>query len=129
MEQLPIQNEGTPEESYQLCACSSLTGCWVCFHCGIRFTNNEAGEAEAREHFGIDPNIDMPICRIAAGDGSLVATVRRLEAELARYQAEDTDLHREIHGLKAAHASALRRAEEEGYAKGLRDAGYSEAAP
>jgi hypothetical protein len=35
---------------------------------------------------------------------------------------EDTELHREIYRLKADHATALRREEEKGYARGLRDA-------
>ena len=44
-----------------------------------------------------------------------------MEDQLRRYRDEDTDLHREIFALKAAHEVALRRAEEAGYAAGLRD--------
>jgi hypothetical protein len=39
-----------------------------------------------------------------------------------RYQSEDTDLHREIYRMQADHATALRREEEKGYARGLEDA-------
>jgi hypothetical protein len=46
----------------------------------------------------------------------------------ARYQGEDTELHREIQRLQADHAVALRREEEKGYARGLRDAKAEETA-
>jgi len=43
-----------------------------------------------------------------------------------RYREEDTDLHRELRRMESDHATALRREEEKGYARGLRDAGYVE---
>ena len=83
---------------------------WRCFHCDEVFTSSEA----AAEHFG--PRIfSDPACTIDA------ARLRELESELARYREEDTDLHREIHGLHAANDEAVRRAEEQGYERGLRD--------
>jgi hypothetical protein len=48
--------------------------------------------------------------------------LRRAEAELARYRAEDSDTDRAMHGMRADHARALIRAEELGYERGLRDA-------
>lgn len=41
--------------------------------------------------------------------------------KLERYRWEDTDLHRQIHSIQAEHSAALRRAEEIGYDRGLRD--------
>lgn len=83
---------------------------WRCFHCDEVFVDKQAAEA----HFG-STEIDKPICQLDA------AYVRGLEAELARYRGEDTDLHRQIYGMQADHAVALRRAEEQGYARGLHD--------
>ena len=83
---------------------------WRCFHCDEVFTN----EADARLHFG--PSCDRdPACQVDAKH------LRDLETELARYRSEDTDLHRQIEHLKTEHSQALMRAEEAGYAKGLKD--------
>lgn len=46
---------------------------------------------------------------------------RRMGEELARYRNEDTDLHRQIAHMQCEHTQAMMRAEESGYAKGLRD--------
>ena len=89
---------------------------WRCFHCNEAFTSPE----EAADHFG-ESSFDTPACRIAANEGGLVALVRKQEAELDRYRQEDTVLIREVYGLSAKHAVELRRAEEEGYARGLAD--------
>jgi len=48
-------------------------------------------------------------------------TVRAMEDEISRYRNEDTDLHRQIAHMQTEHNTALMRAEESGYAKGLRD--------
>lgn len=87
---------------------------WVCFHCGERFSASNEGERLAREHFGETITAD-PACRID------IAEYRRMEAVNARHCHEDTELHREIARLQADHATALQRAEEAGYAKGLAD--------
>lgn len=84
---------------------------WTCFHCGETFYHATA----ARLHFGAGVH-DEPKCQISAHK------VRAMEAELNRYREEDTDLHREIARLKSDHATALRREEEKGYARGLEDA-------
>jgi flagellar biosynthesis/type III secretory pathway protein FliH len=52
----------------------------------------------------------------------MVKALRKNEVEMERYREEDTDLHREIARMGAEHQAALQRAEEAGYAKGLRDA-------
>jgi hypothetical protein len=90
---------------------------WRCFHCEATFTDAES----AREHFG-NSERQGPICEIDA------AKFRETEALLARYQEEDTDLHREIYGMQARHATELRREEEKGYARGLTD-GLSQRVP
>jgi hypothetical protein len=83
---------------------------WRCFHCDQVFT--VIGEAQA--HFGIS-EMDGPACQVSDEE------LRRMEAELDAYRADDTKLHREIHGLKSEHAAAVRAAEENGYAKALAD--------
>ena len=92
---------------------------WRCFFCDETFTRRE----DAAEHFGTDNacETDAPACRIAAHEGHLVHYIRKLEAELRRYQSEDSDVMRSIMSLEADHATALKRAEEKGYARGLGD--------
>lgn len=92
---------------------------WTCFHCGEHFSTDFAGCQAARIHFGDNVRGDA-LCQYSAKQ------VRGLEDLLKRYQNEDTALHREIARLQSDHAIALRREEESGYAKGLRDAGYHE---
>jgi hypothetical protein len=83
---------------------------WRCFHCNELFRSR----VDAALHFGPQPD-STPVCKLDA------ASVRLMEAELARYREEDTDLHRRIAELEGAHQAALRRAEESGYSKGLAD--------
>jgi hypothetical protein len=88
---------------------------WTCFHCGENFPGTMAGQHEARMHFG--PSVHSePKCQISA------YRVRQMEDQLRRYREEDTDLHRELRRMESDHLIALRREEEKGYARGLRDA-------
>lgn len=90
---------------------------WLCFHCGERFTTI----GSARDHFGFNPSSD-PACRIKVGEErGLVMALRKAEKELERYRCEDSDTDRAMAGMKADHAVALRKAEEDGYNKGVRD--------
>jgi hypothetical protein len=92
---------------------------WRCFHCGEGFT--KAQERWARQHFGRDETAD-PVCMMRVpGEHHLLERLRRQEAELDGYRAEDTDLHRAIHAMSSDHRQALIREEERGYEKGLRD--------
>jgi len=76
----------------------------------------------ARDHFGADPFAN-PACRIKAGEErGLVKALRDAEDELARYRLEDSNADRRYYAQRAEHAVALRRAEEDGYAKGVTDA-------
>jgi flagellar biosynthesis/type III secretory pathway protein FliH len=92
---------------------------WRCFFCDEVFKSYRA----AAEHFGRDDSCeaDAAACKIAAHEGHLVHYIRKLEDELRRYQTEDSDVMRAIMTLEAERQMALRRAEEEGYAKGLQD--------
>ena len=93
---------------------------WRCFHCGDTFTRAE--ERWARKHFGGDESAE-PVCLIrSAGEAALLTALRNAEDALARYRAEDTDLMRGMWAMQADHATALRREEERGYEKGMRDA-------
>jgi hypothetical protein len=88
---------------------------WTCFHCGQNFPGTMAGQYEARLHFGASIH-DEPKCQISA------RRLRSMEYDLRRYREEDTELHREIARIESEHAVALRREEEKGYERGLRDA-------
>lgn len=93
---------------------------WRCFHCGDTFTKEQ--ERWAREHFG-SAETKTPVCLMRVpGEGSLLTTLRNAQDELTRYRQEDTDLMRAIWAMSSDHAAALRREEEKGYERGLRDA-------
>jgi hypothetical protein len=85
---------------------------WRCFHCDEILIDPDA----AALHFGRS-DLARPACTVS------LARLRELEALLSRYQAEDSNSDRRYHAMMADHAVALRRAEETGYARGLRDAG------
>lgn len=97
---------------------------WRCFHCDEVFHT----EMEARNHFGGTQDAE-PACRIkVAGEFALLTALRNAEIELARYRREDSDIIRAMHSMQADHAQALRREEEKGYARGLKD-GQATASP
>jgi flagellar biosynthesis/type III secretory pathway protein FliH len=83
---------------------------WRCFHCDEVFR----GSLRAALHFGSTQDA-TPACKVNA------VIFRKLELELAKYRAEDTQLHRQIASMEGTHQQALMRAEESGYAKGLQD--------
>jgi hypothetical protein len=103
---------------------------WRCFHCGFETTD----EAEARSHFSDDSD-DLALCLSwASMDDAeraheyqqvvleLNATredVFRLNAEIENESAEGMRMFRE---LESRMQQEIRRAEEDGYARGLRDA-------
>ena len=84
---------------------------WRCFHCGETFVD----AADAAMHFGQRIYSD-PACHVDA------ERLRELERQLDGYREEDTDLHRQIAALECRHQQDVMRAEEAGYARGLRDA-------
>jgi hypothetical protein len=84
---------------------------WRCFHCDERFTGKDA----AALHFGTH-EYQEPACLID------IAKYREMEALQLRYNDEDADVHRTMRRMETEHQQALRRAEEDGYSKGLSDA-------
>ena len=89
---------------------------WRCFHCDEVFTSRKF----AGEHFGVMGD-GIPACQIKSHEGHLVTYIRRLESDNARHREEDSDVLRSIMALEADHRTALVRAEEDGYNKGVRD--------
>jgi hypothetical protein len=83
---------------------------WTCFHCGQECADDEA----ARLHFGASEH-QQAGCQID------LTEYRRMEEVNRRHCEEDTELHRALHRMECEHQQALRREEEAGYAKGLRD--------
>lgn len=84
---------------------------WRCFHCDETFTDSDA----AAEHFGRS-EFQQPACQID------IAEYRKMEEVNRRHCEEDTDLHRTMYAMQSDHQIALRREEEKGYARGLKDA-------
>lgn len=84
---------------------------WRCFHCNDHFLDRQS----AALHFG-RTEYQSPACQVSP------ERLRELEEQLRRYQEDDTDLHRQLFAQQSAEHGKLRRAEEDGYARGLRDA-------
>lgn len=92
---------------------------WRCFHCDATFT--KAQYRWAREHFGSDEG-ELPVCQMRVpGEAHILTALRNAQDELASYRNDDSDLMRIIYSMSADHAEALRRQEELGYEKGLKD--------
>lgn len=94
---------------------------WTCFHCGETFTT----PGSARDHFGFEPSVD-PACVIKVGEErGLAMELRRVEAKYMKLLEETCDeggaVAREFYALGAKHEIEKRKAEEDGYRKGLRD--------
>ena len=99
---------------------------WVCFHCGEHFPETADGARAARDHFGDDPFHSEPACimQLNQGDRYWLRQCVQLQAQLARYMDEDSDLARLMAKQASEHATRLARAEEIGFARGL-DAGFT----
>lgn len=104
---------------------------WVCFHCGEHFPGDIPGSQAARAHFG-DHIAATPACQIwgpvkgwRCGYRKLIRALRAAQRERDETRRalidDDTAKDRYIYGLEAKHHSALRDAEETGYARGLAD--------
>lgn len=89
---------------------------WRCFHCGDVFRR----EVDAAEHFG-GSLLDMAACQIKGHEHHLIAIIREQEQQLAKYRNEDGKILRAMEGMRFEHAEALRREEEVGYNRGVRD--------
>lgn len=89
---------------------------WRCFFCDVVLRSEKA----AREHFGAT-ELSTPACQLKGHEYGLVEIIRRQEDELAKYRAEDSDVLRAWRHRESEHAEALRREEEKGYDRGVRD--------
>lgn len=96
---------------------------WRCFHCGDVFTSPK----HAASHFGIDQGAEPGcVAVLRGGESHLLDRIHDLEIELVGYRAEDSHIMRWAAEKASLHAEALRREEEAGYARGLRDAKQEE---
>lgn len=86
---------------------------WRCFYCDEVFTTRK----HAAEHFGADETCTTAC--LLSHEGHLVRHIRNLESQLSRRRDDDSDVMRAMMALEGAHATALVRAEEAGYAKGV----------
>jgi hypothetical protein len=101
---------------WHVAAKSALEGvspCWRCFHCSETFTD----EAAAAEHFGWS-EYQQPACQIDAKQ------YREMEERVSRANQDDSDTDRRMYAMQGEHQMALKREEEKGYARGLKDANY-----
>lgn len=92
---------------------------WRCFFCDEVFHTKET----AAEHFGSDDGCysEGPACKLNELEGGLLKLYREALAELWHYRNDDSEVSKTLYKLGGDHAVTLRRAEEEGYAKGLKD--------
>lgn len=97
---------------------------WRCFHCDQVFM----GARSATEHFGGEQGA-LAACQIKSHEGHILSALRKAEHELRRYRDGDNDLMLSIYALETAKVAAVLRAEEEGYARGLRDGRVMAAEP
>lgn len=88
---------------------------WRCFHCNQLFTNPR----HAAEHFGAS-EASEPACKLGDNSG-LIALLRQQEKALASYRAEDNALLRGWNESESTWRDRVRRAEEVGYDRGVRD--------
>jgi hypothetical protein len=106
---------------------AQLHGCefkgWQCFHCGEIFTT----VGGASDHFGASPDKE-PGCliKIKVGDErGLLMELRKAESERDSLQHdicnESTEADLVMQRMQAQHLTELRREEEIGYGRGLKD--------
>jgi hypothetical protein len=97
---------------------------WDCFHCGQHFEPTYFGQREAQYHFGFDDSA-TPACKLDRAEQGILRLLRNKERDLenlqARVNAEDTEKDREMARMASDHGQALRREEEKGYARGIKD--------
>jgi hypothetical protein len=89
---------------------------WRCFHCDDVFTR----EVDAAEHFGSDQGA-LTACQIKGHEHLLVSKIREQERVILSHLQETDPLLRAMECMRSEHAQALRRAEELGYGRGVRD--------
>lgn len=88
---------------------------WRCFHCDAVYTN----EFEAGIHFGAD-QAGTCAC-VMPHEQHLVEKIRDLERQLDSYRDDRDSIMLSITTLEGQQQDALRREEEKGYERGVRD--------
>lgn len=89
---------------------------WRCYFCDDVFTR----AVDAAEHFGGDQGA-LAACQIKGHEHKLLQKIREQEAMILSFLHETEPLTRAMEGMRTEHAEALRRTEEDGYNKGVRD--------
>lgn len=92
---------------------------WCCFFCDEIFTTRGL----AAEHFGTEVGCSYPTpaCQIKAHEVHLVTYIRKLEEELGVWNGESHQIQQAIVTLEFEVAGKVRRAKEDGYARGVAD--------
>lgn len=88
---------------------------WRCYHCDQVFNNKWA----AGIHFGADQA--WTCACVLPHEQHLVEHIRDLQGQLDEFRDDRDKVMRSIMTLEAEHVTALRQAEERGYAKGVDD--------
>lgn len=91
-------------------------GPWRCFYCDEVFTS----EQDAEEHFGAQRG-SLAGCQLKGHEHGLLRIVREQEEELAQHRSENTEFIRTMETLKSEQADEVRRAEELGYGRAVRE--------
>lgn len=130
MTQQTTPNKSEPPEDRDVGDQSVVMASWRCFHCGFETSDHE----EARSHFS-DGDGDPALCLFWASmdDAERAHEYQQMVLELnatreevfslnAAIEAESAEGMRMFRELESRMHQELRRAEEDGYARGLRDA-------
>lgn len=121
----PANNQRSPADISRIAALEAELAeakqSWRCFFCDEVFTTTEA----AHEHFGDDCCEPMAACKLNELEGGILKLYREALRALEDYQNDSDRSSKFFYEIGAAHAVALKRAEEDGYAKGLRDGTYA----
>jgi len=72
---------------------------WRCFHCNKLFTNPKAAALHFGEWEGDGEVSTIPACKIST------AEVRKMEAELLRYDTKEADFDEQLHVIAERNAS------------------------
>lgn len=101
---------------------------WTCFHCGAHFDPTYGGQRDARLHFGKSPDSE-PACFLVRKDRTMLVLLREYQARetelLEELHAESGDAIKALRRRESLHAEELRRAEDNGYERGLRAGNYA----
>lgn len=92
---------------------------WRCFFCDDVFTSAKA----AALHFGVFDSCepDVTACKLMSNQQHVLEYIRGLEEEVRLYQAENYPTIKAMYAVEDEMRRAVRKAEEDGYARGVDD--------